>query len=157
MATKSSATKNGSEIDLVNRVLDALYAAKRAHGLMPPLPEGMRAMHIAVLSCLHKIAPRDGSGVRVTDISTAMNAHTPNVTKLVNELLKFRAVRKSTLVNDKRVVLVSLTPLGEQYVEDLVQKYHQQLEAAFVKIGRERCSAMIDTLNLICDALRNIY
>ena len=154
---KSRPAKNDSETDLVNQILDALYTAKRAHSLMPPVPDGMRAQHVAVLSFIHRIAPADGSGVRVSAITAAMKAHAPNTTKLVNELEQFKAVRKTTLAQDKRVVLVSLTPLGEQYVEDLVLKHHQKLKVAFAKLGRERCVEMIDTINQIYSAMRNIY
>lgn len=155
--TKGRPAKNNTENDLVNQILDALYTARRAYSLMPPVPDGMRAQHMAVLSFIHRIAPADGSGVRVSDITQAMKAHAPNTTKLVNELEQFRAVRKTTLAQDKRVVLVSLTPLGEQYVEDLVLKHHQKLKVAFAKVGRERCVEMIDTINQIYNAMRNIY
>lgn len=145
-----------SENDFVDLILDALYTAKRAQGLMPKLPEGFKPLHISVLRCIHKMCGSDG-GVRVTDISRAMGAHAPNTTKLVNELVQFRAVRKSTLANDKRVVLVTLTPIGEQYVEDLVLQYHQILHTAFLEIGRERCLEMVETINKIYTAMRNIY
>ena len=120
----------------VSKLLGACYEAKRIVELMPKLPQGMKPSHIHVIDVINQLQQRNGS-VRVSDIGTALHVTNPGVTRLVNELVVLKAVEKTQSSEDKRVVTVRLTGLGEDYLEKYIEEYHREVAGRLAEMSDE--------------------
>ena len=131
------------ERDVLKKFLDACHKAKRIIELMPALPKGMSPRHIQVIDTIYQLSQRNGE-VKVSDISNDLNVTRPSITKLVGELEASGVVKKVPNVNDRRVIWLRLTALGERYYDFYVAQYQhwllQQLqeipEDGFVKTAQ---------------------
>lgn len=142
--------------DLVDNIFDALELAKKAHSLLPPLPTDLKPVHLRVLHAIYRIRDRTGN-VRITDINKALEFSLPNTTRFINELLKLGVVDKSSLSTDKRVVLVHVTELGEQYIQKYILTYQKRLQDEFAIIGEADCNTMIQTVAKVYQTMEKIY
>ena len=145
-----------SHEDLVDNIFDALELAKKAHSLLPPLPTDLKPVHLRVLHAIYRIRDRTGN-VRITDINKALEFSLPNTTRFIKELLKLGIVVKSSLPADKRVVLVRVTELGEQYIQKYVLTYQKRLQDEFAIIGEADCNTMIQTISKVYQVMDKIY
>ena len=120
----------------VSELLGACYEAKRIVELMPKLPQGMKPSHIHVIDVINQLQQRNGS-VRVSDIGVALHVTNPGVTRLVNELVVLKAVEKTQSSEDKRVVTVRLTELGEDYLKKYIEEYHREVAGRLAEMSDE--------------------
>lgn len=120
----------------VSKLLGACYEAKRIVELMPKLPQGMKPSHIHVIDIINQLQQRNGS-VRVGDIGVALHVTNPSITRLVNELVELKAVEKAQSSEDKRVVTVRLTALGEDYLEKYIEEYHREVAGRLAEMSDE--------------------
>jgi DNA-binding MarR family transcriptional regulator len=120
----------------VSKLLGACHEAKRIVELMPKLPQGMKPSHIHVIDIINQLQQRNGS-VRVSDIGAALHVTNPGVTRLVNELVVLKAVEKTQSSEDKRVVTVRLTGLGEDYLKKYIEEYHREVAGRLAEMSDE--------------------
>ncbi len=80
--------------DTVNNIMDAFEMAREAIGFLPPLPPGIKPVHIRVLTAMQRILARTGQA-RVSDINDALGYLLPNTTRFINELVGLKVVKKS--------------------------------------------------------------
>ena len=120
----------------VSKLLGACHEAKRIVELMPKLPQGMKPSHIHVIDIINQLQQRNGS-VRVSDIGAALHVTNPGVTRLVNELVVLKAVEKTQSSEDKRVVTVRLTALGEDYLKKYIEEYHREVAGRLAEMSDE--------------------
>ena len=120
----------------ISQFLGACYEAKRIVELMPELPEGMKPSHIHIVDIICQLQQANGS-VRISDIGTALHVTNPSITRLVNELVKLKAIEKIQSCDDKRVFTVSLTPLGQTYRKKYLEGYHHELAAQLAEISEK--------------------
>jgi len=144
---------DNEDSNIVDRTIAALGVARDAYALLPPLPPGIRPVHIGILSAMYRIG---GDNTRVTDINRSLGFALPNTTRFINELVAQNVVRKSTTDSDKRVVLVRTTDLGERYTREYVVSFHERLEAELVKLGMAECEAMIENINRVHLAMQKV-
>ncbi|AIF50764.1 MarR family winged helix-turn-helix transcriptional regulator [Pelosinus sp. UFO1] len=141
--------------DMVIPILEALWLAKKAIECMPELPKDMKPSHIRVLNVIYKKYNQNGS-VRVTDVSTAMQITKPSITKLINELVDIGTVKKTIADDDKRIVLVELSPFGKECVQKYVLDYHAKLAEYFSEIDQEKYLSMIETVEFIYQSMKEV-
>ena len=120
----------------MSKLLGACHEAKRIVELMPKLPQGMKPSHIHVIDIINQLQQRNGS-VRVSDIGVALHVTNPSITRLVNELVELKAVEKAQSSEDKRVVTVRLTALGEDYLEKYIEEYHREVAGRLAEMSDE--------------------
>lgn len=141
---------------LYDDVFYSLDLAQKAHNLLPPLPPNIKPVHLRILHALYRIRV-DANGTRISDINTALGFSLPNTTKFINELVQLGAVEKLPSKTDKRVVLVRVTSLGQQYIDRYIIQYHAQLQTAFSAIGESNCMIMVETISKIYQAIKKTY
>lgn len=146
---------NSNKINLVNDILDALEHAKEANALMPQLPPNMKPVYLHILTAIYRIRDDTGSS-RVTDINKELNYSLPNTIKFINELVTLNVLKKIPCVNDKRVVLVQATEIGEQYIQKYVFTFHNCLEEEISMISEADCLTMIKTIDKIYQAIEKV-
>ena len=101
------------KVELIKRMMDACYLAKRARDMLPPLPEGVMPSYIQYLDALQKLEAR-GVLVRVSDLSEALGLPRPGVTRTVKEMEAKGYLHKQVSAEDGRVTYLSLTEAGKQ-------------------------------------------
>ena len=130
------------DTDLTKQFIDSFHMAKHLTDMLPALPDGLTPRHIRILDNIYTLS-QHGSAVRISDISDAMRSTRPSITKLVNELNKKGYVEKTPDTADKRVILVSLTPLGRDVYEVYGLRYHEWLSQLLEPIADEDIEAAI--------------
>ena len=144
------------DIKLVTDILDALECAKEALTLMPQLPPNMKPVYFRILNAIYRIDADTGSS-RVSDISRVSGFLLPNTTKLINEMVELNIVEKFTSASDKRVVLVRVTEVGEQYIQKYILRFIEDLDEEFSKISESDCITMIETIQKVYQAMKKVY
>ena len=132
--------------ELLRHLLDACFQAKRITELMPVLPDGMKPRHIHIIDAIYNLKAKNGV-VHVSDVSAALQVTAPSVTKLIDELVKTGVVTKSNTLDDRRVILLNLTPLGVQYYKTYVEEYHGRLVDAFQEMNESDCETTVRTVD----------
>lgn len=139
--------------ELLQHLLDACFYGKQITELMPPLPPKIKPRHIHVINAIHALQEKQ-KYVRISDISYALRITKPSVTKLINELKAYGAVEKRICEDDKRVVILSLTPLGTKYFILYVKNYHNRLMKILEPLENDDCKATIRTLEKMCRIMK---
>ena len=78
----------------------------------------------------------------------------PSVTRLIGELEQLGAVGKQADTNDKRVVWVSLTALGQQYYDFYVFGYHSFLAECFEELDPADLCTTAETIRRVYQIMR---
>ena len=132
-------------IELIKRMMDACYLAKRARDMLPPLPEGVMPSYIQYLDALQKLEAQ-GVLVRVSDLSEALGLPRPGVTRTVKEMEAKGYLHKQVSAEDGRVTYLSLTEAGKQLSRKYDADYFQELAPWMDRISEEDAECMIATI-----------
>ena len=114
----------------------ACHEARKIVELMPKLPKGMKPGHIHVIDIIYQLQ-QSGRDVRVSDIGATLHVTNPGITRLVNELVELKAVRKVQSETDRRVFTVSLTATGLKYYRKYLEEYHRTMAQKFSGISEK--------------------
>ena len=109
-------------IELIKRLLDACYEAKRIRDMLPPLPDGVTSSYIHFLDVIEQME-KNGTSVKVSDISDALNLPRPGVTRTVKEMEKKGYLTKKPSEEDARIMYLFITDEGKK----LSAKYNEQV------------------------------
>mgnify|MGYP004474650997 CR=1 FL=1 len=136
-------------IELIKRMIDACFLAKRARDLLPALPKGVTPAFIQYMDAIQNLESR-GVRVKVSDISDELKLPRPGVTRTVKEMELAGYLRKESSTEDGRVTYLSLTEAGKT----LSQKYNQDtflalLPAMEKQISDEDAACMIRTMETL--------
>ena len=133
------------KVELIKRMMDACYLAKRARDMLPPLPEGVMPSYIQYLDALQKLEAQ-GMLVRVSDLSEALGLPRPGVTRTVKEMEAKGYLHKQVSAEDGRVTYLSLTEAGKQLSRKYDADYIQELAPWMDRISEEDAECMIATI-----------
>ena len=109
-------------IELIKRLLDACYEAKRIRDMLPPLPDGVTPSYIHFLDVIEQMEI-NGTSVKVSDISDALNLPRPGVTRTVKEMEQKGYLTKKPSEEDARILYLFITDEGKK----LSAKYNEQV------------------------------
>ena len=129
----------------IKRMFDACYQAKRFREMLPPLPPGVMPSYIQYLDVIRKLEGQ-GTGVKVSDISDALNLPRPGVTRTVKEMEKKGYICKISSPDDGRVTYISATEEGEELSKKYDEYYFNDLRADLSDITEEEADGMIRTI-----------
>lgn len=85
-----------------------------------------------------------------------MHVSLQSVLKWINELDEKGLINKENKDEDKRVVTLSLTDLGEEYYNYFVVEYHNRIAYKLKDISSEQCEIAIDIIEKMYKAVKNI-
>ncbi|WP_182186139.1 MarR family winged helix-turn-helix transcriptional regulator [Pectinatus frisingensis] len=140
---------------LIKNFLDACFTAKKMGSLMPPLPKDLRKPRlINIIDTVHTLS-KQKKYIKISDISKSLKITAPSVTKLINELEQKNILQKHQQTDDKRVITVTLTTLGEKYYDIYINKYHQWLCTLFNDFVDEDILTTIRTINKAYKVMQN--
>ena len=129
----------------IKRMFDACYQAKRIREMLPSLPPGVMPSYIQYLDVIRKLEGQ-GTGVKVSDISDALNLPRPGVTRTVKEMEKKGYICKISSPDDGRVTYISATEEGEELSKKYDEYYFIDLRADLSDITEEEADGMIRTI-----------
>ena len=133
-------------IELLKRMMDACYQAKRIRDMLPPLPEGVTSSYIQYLDIIEKMQ-HQGMRVKISDISDRLSLPRPGVTRTVKEMEQKGYLKKTVSPEDGRVTWLTLTETGQA----LSQKYNQECFSILAdyteEISEEGAECMIRTMD----------
>lgn len=136
---------NRMDIQTIKAMFDACYQAKRIRELLPPLPAGVTPSYIHFLDTIETLE-RQGTRVKVSDISDALQIPRPGVTRTVKEMEEKGYLYKETSPSDGRVTYISITPAGEDLSRRYNEQYFSRLAPLLGHISEEDARCTIETI-----------
>lgn len=133
------------DIQTIKAMFDACYQAKRIRELLPPLPAGVTPSYIHFLDTIETLE-RQGTRVKVSDISDALQIPRPGVTRTVKEMEEKGYLYKETSPSDGRVTYISITPAGEDLSRRYNEQYFSRLAPLLGHISEEDARCTIETI-----------
>lgn len=115
-------------------------------GANPPADSDFNAKIEAKTEAKSDLATAAEARVKVSDVSDFMGGTRPSVTKLIRELESHGALTKTPDTSDKRIIWLTLTPLGEQYYNFYCLQYHTWLSKALDEIPQADFYTTIRTI-----------
>ena len=131
--------------EIIKRMFDACYQAKRTRDMLPPLPEGVRASFIQYLDAIQSLE-RQGIQVKVSDISDTMELPRPGVTRTVKEMEEKGYLKKIASEKDGRVTYITVTSKGRELSQKYDEQYFDSLLPYMEEISEEDAVCMIQTI-----------
>ena len=133
------------EIKTIKALLDACYQAKRIRDLLPALPQGVTPSYIHYLDTIESLEEQ-GTRVKVSDISDALNLPRPGVTRTVKEMQAKGYLCKQTSPEDGRITYISVTQAGKQLSKRYNEQYFSRLAPLLSDISQEDAACTIRTI-----------
>ena len=131
--------------EIIKRMFDACYQAKRTRDMLPPLPEGVSASFIQYLDVIQSLE-RKGRQVKVSDLSDAMELPRPGVTRTVKEMEEKGYLKKMASEADGRVTYIAVTRKGPNLSQKYDEQYFKSLLPYMEEISDEDAECMIRTI-----------
>lgn len=132
-------------VELIKRMMDACYLAKRARDLLPPLPDGVQPSYIQFLDAIQKLQAK-GMQVRVSDLGDALGLPRPGVTRTVKEMEAKGYLTKQVSAQDGRVTYLSMTEVGKALSRKYDADYFRELAPYLECIPEADAECTIRTL-----------
>lgn len=123
------------------RVFGALIAESLA-GVEPPVT--MPQFRVLVMA---SESPRNLSAV-----AQDLDVHPSNATRLCDRLVKAGLLHRERAVDDRRQVLLTLTPRGRRLVQKAMGRRREHVARAMAHMSEEQRSALASALTAFCDA-----
>lgn len=139
-------------VELIKRMMDACYLAKRARDMLPPLPDGVMPSYIHYLDVIQALQ-QQGVHVKVSDISTALDLPRPGVTRTVKEMEAKGYLQKTASAEDGRVTYLAITEAGQQLHQKYDKQYFSTLAPFMESIPEEDAVCMIRTIEAFYRAM----
>ena len=139
--------------EIIKRMFDACYQAKRTRDMLPPLPEGVRASFIQYLDVIQSLE-RKGIQVKVSDLSDAMELPRPGVTRTVKEMEEKGYLQKIASRDDGRVTYITATESGKELHQKFDAQYFTMLAPYMDAISEEEAENMIQTIEKFYQIMR---
>lgn len=133
------------DIKTIKAMFDACYQAKRIRDLLPPLPQGVTPSYIHFLDTIESLE-QQGTRVKISDISDALNIPRPGVTRTVKEMESKGYLCKHTSASDGRITYVTITQAGKQLSRRYNEQYFNQLAPLLTDISQEDANCTIQTI-----------
>ena len=133
-------------IELLKRMMDACYQAKRIRDMLPPLPEGVTSSYIQYLDIIETMQ-NQGVQVKISDISDYLSLPRPGVTRTVKEMEAKGYLKKTVSPEDGRVTYLTLTETGQSLSEKYNQQVFSSLASYMEAFSEEDAECMILTMD----------
>ena len=133
------------DIELLKRMMDAFYQAKRIRDMLPPLPEGVTSSYIQYLDVIHSLNCR-GIQAKVSDISDALALPRPGVTRTIKDMETKGYVKKLASAEDGRITYLTVTEAGKALSDKYNKQYFTILSGYVDSIPEEDILCTIRTM-----------
>lgn len=133
------------DTEVIKRMFDACYLAKRTRDMLPPLPDGITPSYIHYLDVLDKIE-KQGDMAKVSDISDRLGLPRPGVTRTVKDMVNKGYLEKISCKEDGRITYITMTSEGREVLCKYDRNYFKDLVPCLDEIPAEDAECMIRTI-----------
>lgn len=140
-------------IELIKRMLDACYQAKRIRDMLPALPKGVIPSYIHYLDTIQTLE-QQGIQVKISDISDTLQIPRPGVTRTVKEMETKGYLKKLASSEDGRITYISITESGKQLSQRYNETYFNALAPYMEIIPESDAECMIQTIETFYQIMR---
>ncbi len=133
------------KIQLIKRMLDACYQAKRIRDMLPALPKGVTSSYIHYLDTIQTLE-QQGIQVKISDISDTLQIPRPGVTRTVKEMESKGYLKKLSSAEDGRITYISITEAGKELSHIYNEAYFNSLAPYMDAISESDAECMIQTI-----------
>lgn len=133
------------DTELIKKMFDACYQAKRTRDLLPPLPKGTLRSFIQYLDLIGKLE-KQGVKVKISDISDGLGLPRPGVTRTLKDMVEKGYVTKIPCPEDKRIIYLAMTQKGRELSKKYDEDFFNDLAANLDEISAEDAECMIETI-----------
>lgn len=133
------------DTELIKKMFDACYQAKRTRDLLPPLPKGTLPSFIQYLDLIGKLE-KQGVKVKISDISDGLGLPRPGVTRTLKDMVEKGYVTKIPCPVDKRIIYLAMTQKGRELSKKYDEDFFNDLAANLDEISAEDAECMIETI-----------
>ena len=133
--------------ELIKRMMDACYLAKRTRDLLPPLPKGVASSYIQYLDVISQLE-QQGRPAKVSDISDALGIPRPGVTRTIKDMETKGYLQKVSSAEDGRITYLSMTETGKRLSRIYDQQFFGDLVPYLGEIPEEDAECMIRTIEV---------
>ncbi len=103
-------------------------------------------LHFAIMGILSE------NSLTMSELAKRLMMTKPQMTHLVDQLVKMGNVERHPDANDRRVINLALTEEGRRFLLDMYQKVKKHIRVKFAGLSEDDLAAMADAL----DTLRGI-
>lgn len=108
--------------------------------------EGLKSSEIMVLFSIKKRAQPESPGIKVSDISSALQVAPPSITPLINGLESNGYIERTMDKADRRAVRVKLTEKGEGAIEKASKVIFDAYNGLVEYLGEEKSNELAELL-----------
>lgn len=139
-------------IELMKKMMDACYQAKRIREMLPPLPQGVTSSYIRYLDIIQRLE-RKGSQVKVSALSDTLGIPRPGVTRTVKEMEDKGYLKKEISEEDRRITYLFITEQGKKLSEKYNEQVFDELLSLTQDISEEDAECTIRTIHKIYEMM----
>lgn len=140
---------------MATRKLFEVFTEARKIGKYYFLQRELRRGEFYVLLTIYKLTGKEQHGVKILDISRAMEIAPPSVTIMVNNLVKNGYAERRINEEDRRAVQVSLTEKGFSILKKSQENIYNWFEGVVNHLGVEKSNQLASLLDEVCQYLKD--
>lgn len=108
---------------------------------------GLKPSEIAVLLNIKKTVKPESPGIKVSDISNALQVAAPTITQLINSLEAEGFVCRTMDKEDRRAVRVNITAKGEGAIDTASKVFYNSINGLVEHLGEEKSNELAELLS----------
>lgn len=143
----------------ISQLFQVVHQLKKAKVFVPEVP-GVPPGEFLMLHRIHCFV-KEGTGhaapgVRISEISSCMGMSMPAVSQMLKSLQKKGLVMRTAATDDRRVVYVTLTPLGSELFSAAIEDFLKNIEVIVDRFGEDKIEEMIRLLNDLGEVMEEV-
>lgn len=140
------------DLEDLRQLFQTCYEARQIKSLMPMLPQGFKPRYLNIIEIIGSYQ-KNNITPKISDVSQSLSITTPSVTKLINELETMQILTKNNSIQDKRVVEVSLTSMGEEYYQTYIENFKKIIAAKMTDVSSEDVATTKKTIHRLFEEI----
>lgn len=133
---------------VARKLMDAFSQFHRLKWRKSPVA-GLKLSEVGVLLNIKKTLKPDSPGVKVSDISSALQVAAPTITQLINSLEADGFVERSMDKEDRRAVRVNLTAKGEDVIGKATEAFYTSFNGLVEYLGEAKSAELAELLSQV--------
>ncbi len=112
---------------------------------------GVSMGEIIVMNGIARNSSVSDKSMCVSDIQTNLYITKPAVSQVLRSLEKKEYIIRTTDTDDRRKILIALTPKGQEFVKSLKEHFSSLLNEIISRFGEDNTKQLIELFNLFAD------
>lgn len=108
--------------------------------------------HVRVIAFLS-----ENKATSISEIAKNLNISKPNMTPIIDNLIKFNLVERIPDENDRRVIRIELTDYAHEIIHNFHKHYKNSISPALKKLSDSDINSLCDSINNISRIVSKLY